>query len=100
MYLIHVRLRAAAGAVLPPDVAGIFTSFADGDDSVEHIAVHPDAPDGPTLGLFLAAPSLAAAEAAAARLSRRAVAGHASLRGFAVVASEAPLLPGPWWGTA
>ncbi|WP_051812111.1 hypothetical protein [Kitasatospora sp. MBT63] len=99
MYLIHVRLRAPAGAVLPPGAAGLFASFADGGDGVEHIAVHRDAPGGPTLGLFLKAPALAAAEEAAERLARRAVAGHASLRGFVVVAGEASLVPGPWWDT-
>ncbi|MFI9248277.1 hypothetical protein ACIGXF_38270 [Streptomyces sp. NPDC053086] len=99
MYLIHVRLRAPAGAVLPSTVADIFVPFLGGGDGVEHISVHLDAPEGPTLGFFIVSSDLATAEEAAFRASRRAVAEHAALQGFTVVSSKATLTPGPWWDT-
>jgi len=95
MYLVHVRLRAPRGSRLPSGAADIFASYARTGDFLEHIAVHPDAPAGPTLGYFVTASSLAVAEDTAARLSRRAVAEHPGLSGFVVVTSEVALIPGP-----
>jgi hypothetical protein len=95
MYLVHVRLHAPRGSTLPSGAADIFASYARTGDALEHIAVHPDAPAGPTLGYFMAASSLAVAEDTAARVSRQAVAEHPGLSGFVVVASGVALIPGP-----
>lgn len=97
MYLIHVRLRAPAEAPALPDLAAIIYACAEESDGLEHVSVHTGAAEGLTLGLFLLADSLAAAEDSAARLSRRAVEHHPDLRGYGVVASGAVLVPGPWW---
>jgi hypothetical protein len=69
----------------------------EGGDGVEHISVHLDAPEGPTLGFFIVSPDLATAEETAFHASRRVVAEHADLQGFTVVSSKATLVPGPWW---
>ncbi|WP_406006960.1 hypothetical protein OG440_12780 [Streptomyces sp. NBC_00637] len=97
MYLIHVRLRAPAEAHARPDLAAIISSYAEESDGLEHVSVHAHAEEGLTLGLFLLADSLAAAEDSAARLSRRAVDHHQDLLGYGVVTSGAVLVPGPWW---
>lgn len=97
MYLIHVRLRAPADASGRPELAAIISSYAEESDGLEHVSVHTHAEQSLTLGLFLLAGSLAAAEDAAARLSRRAVEHHPDLLGYGVVASGAVLVPGPWW---
>ncbi|MFK4144028.1 hypothetical protein [Streptomyces sp. NPDC004065] len=97
MYLIHVRLKGPGGTAVRPDLATIITSCAGKADGLEHVTVHPGAQGDVTLGLFLLADRLAAAEESAARLTERAVAGHPALRGFRVVTAEAVLVPGPWW---
>ncbi|MCH0566832.1 MULTISPECIES: hypothetical protein [unclassified Streptomyces] len=51
-----------------------------------------------TLGLFLLAPSLAAAEKSAVRLVEGALADRPDVREHAVDGVEAVLVPGPWWG--
>ncbi|MFI9806628.1 hypothetical protein ACIHEJ_20100 [Streptomyces sp. NPDC052301] len=97
MYLIHVPLRAPAFTVLPSDAAGIFASFKENGDGIEHVAAHPDAPGGPTLGFFVVSCDLATAEQAVFRLSRRAVAEHAALQGFTVVSGNTAFVPESWW---
>jgi hypothetical protein len=97
MYLIHVRLRAPVGALERPDMAAIISSYAEEGDGLEHISVHPQLPEGVTLGFFLLAASLAGAEGSAVRLARRALEGHSGLRGYRVEAAGAALVPGPWW---
>jgi hypothetical protein len=97
MYLIHVRLSAPVGAPERPDMAAIISSFAEEDDGLEHLSVHPHLPMGVTLGFFLLAASLAGAEDSAVRVARRALEGHPGLRGYRLVTAGAALVPGPWW---
>lgn len=97
MYLIHVRLQAPADKVLPHDVARFFSHPPGSDGAIEHVTVHPDAPAGPTVGLFITAADLASAEEIAAQASRQAVASYPGLRDFAIAHSSAALIPGPWW---
>ncbi|MEU7058500.1 hypothetical protein [Streptomyces sp. NPDC046197] len=99
MYLIHVRLQGPDGTADRPDLAAIVTSCAEREDGLEHVTVHKGPRGEVTLGLFLLAGSLAAAEDSAGRLAERAVAHHPDLRGFQVVTAEAVLVPGPWWDT-
>ncbi|MFF2145433.1 hypothetical protein [Kitasatospora sp. NPDC058190] len=96
MYLIHARLGPADGALLPPDAARVFASFARPAERVEHVVVHRDHVSGPVVGLFVAAASLAEAELSASEVCRRAVAEHPALRGVSIVGCGAVLVPGPW----
>ncbi|MFR9795986.1 hypothetical protein ACL02U_08795 [Streptomyces sp. MS06] len=50
-----------------------------------------------TLGIFLLAPSLVAAEQIAVRLVEGAFAGRSDVREYAVSGAEVVLVPGPWW---
>jgi hypothetical protein len=97
MHLIHVRLSAPVGAPERTDMAAIISSYAEEGDGLEHISVHPEPPQGVTLGFFLLAASLAGAEDSAVRLTRRALEGHPGLRGYRVAAAGTALVPGPWW---
>lgn len=72
MYLIHAYLRVRDGAGLPAGTARHLTESACPSDGLEHVAVHPDQPTGPVVGLFLIASCLEAAECAAAALCLRA----------------------------
>lgn len=96
MYLIHVRL-GPSGARLPSELGCILAGFADVADGVEHVSAHPDHIGGPMVGLYLTSPSLAAAEAAAERVCRRALAGHPALSGITLLKSEVALVPAIWW---
>ncbi|MGW4440624.1 hypothetical protein ACWELO_33695 [Streptomyces sp. NPDC004596] len=97
MYLIHVRFQAPADKVLPHDVARSFSHPPGGDGAIEHVTSHPDAPAGPTVGLFITAADLSSAEKIAAQASQQAVTTHPGRRGFTIAHSAAALIPGPWW---
>lgn len=98
MYLIHVRLEGPGGSAGRPDLATIVASYAGKADGLEHIAVHEGPPRDVTLGFFLLADDLAAAEKTAAHLAEQAVSDHPELREFRIMEAEAVLVPGPWWG--
>lgn len=82
MYLIHARLRPPPNGELPADAAARVAARARPGDGLEHVVAHPAAEGGPVIGLFLTAPSLAAAEIAAAALCHRALAADEGLDGF------------------
>ncbi|WP_051844476.1 hypothetical protein [Streptomyces sp. NRRL S-813] len=99
MYLIHVRLEGPGGAAGQPDLATIVSSYAGKADGLEHITVHQGPPGDVTLGFFLLADGLAAAEKTAAHLAGQAVSGHPELQEFRILEAEAVLVPGPWWNS-
>ncbi|MGC0422786.1 hypothetical protein [Embleya sp. AB8] len=92
MYLIHARLRPRAGRALHDDTGTLVLSSARPGEGIEHVAFHPDAKPLPVLGLFVTADSLAAAEATALAVCRRAIREQDALRGIDVVGCAAPLV--------
>ncbi|WP_327261401.1 hypothetical protein OG444_07490 [Streptomyces sp. NBC_01232] len=96
MYLVHVRLDGPADMPLPEETGALFTCCADPDDGLEHISLHPDAPGGPVVGLFLTAPRLAAAELRAAALCIRTLAAHSRLASFRLASCGVVLVPEYW----
>ncbi|GGV79692.1 MULTISPECIES: hypothetical protein [Streptomyces] len=97
MYLVHVRLKGPGRTTGRTDLATIVTSCAGNADGLEHVTVHPGPCGDVTLGLFLLANDLAAAEQSAARVAGQAVSGHPALSEFRVLESQGALVPGPWW---
>lgn len=78
MYLVHVRVLLAE----PFDaeaVRGMFRSHALAQDRVEHVSVHETGVGTLTIGFFVQAGGLFAAEDAALRVARRAVAHEPDL---------------------
>lgn len=99
MYLVHVHLRPPrSGARLPAPTATAIARSAAGHDGLVHVSVHPDPEAAPVVGLYVRAPSLAAAEAAARRLWLHAASAHSALGEWELERAEVPLLPGsdPW----
>lgn len=96
MYLIHVQLRSPAGAMLPEQAAELLAACASESEGLEHVTVHPSAPTGPVLGLFLTASGLDHAEDCALALCRRAVELYPQLNEFIVVGCGAVLVPAHW----
>ncbi|MFJ3880223.1 hypothetical protein ACIPW5_22545 [Streptomyces sp. NPDC090077] len=96
MYLVHVRLDGPADLPLPEETRALFTCCAGPDDGLEHVSLHPDAPGGPVVGLFLTAPLLAAAELRAAALCMRALAAHPRLAPFRMASCGVVLVPEYW----
>ncbi|MEV7522598.1 hypothetical protein [Streptomyces sp. NPDC091371] len=95
MYLVHVHLRPPrSGARLPDPAAAAIARCAAGRDGFVHVSVHPDPEASPVVGLYLSAPSLDAAEAAARRLWRHVGSQLAALGEWEVERAEVPLLPG------
>ncbi|MFD8721095.1 hypothetical protein ACFV2H_24695 [Streptomyces sp. NPDC059629] len=92
MYLVHARLRSAAGTAVPADVADIVTRHADADTGLEHVSVHNGAGTGLVLGLFLLARSLEAAECSALQVCLHALSHAPQLRAFTLLqcSAEAP----------
>ncbi|MFI0719526.1 hypothetical protein [Streptomyces sp. NPDC021224] len=93
MHLVHVELHRTGHALLPPGVAGLVLRLCGPDEPIEHVAVHPDAVTGPVLGLFVLAPSVAAAERLAATACRRALAALPEPTGFTVGRCGVRLVP-------
>lgn len=93
MYLVHVHLRSRYGDLLPEWTASAIAGSAAGLEGFEHVSVHADAFPHPVLGIYLRAPSLEAAEAAAEALYRQAWASHQALRDWEFIRAEVPLLP-------
>ncbi|MGK5733239.1 hypothetical protein [Streptomyces sp. URMC 124] len=93
MYLVHVRLHGPADVPLPEETGSLFACCAGSGDGLEHVSVHPEDPGGPVVGLFLTAPSLAAAELRAAALCARALAAHSRLAPFRTASCGAALIP-------
>ncbi|WP_020552409.1 hypothetical protein [Embleya scabrispora] len=93
MYLIHVYLRHATDCGLPDGAAEFVLAAAEPEDGLEHVSVHAHASGGPVLGLFLLAPTLAVAEAAALRVCERALVSSAALAAFGLVGVQAALVP-------
>ncbi|WP_219670170.1 hypothetical protein [Streptomyces bambusae] len=93
MYLIHLKLRLEADRLLPSGTADLVRAAARPGDRLEHVTVHPDAPGGPVLGLFLLADRLEQAEEAADALCRRALAASPELRGAALLDRQVGLVP-------
>ncbi|QKW20957.1 hypothetical protein HUT16_19550 [Kitasatospora sp. NA04385] len=97
MHLVHARLLAPVGRVVPPALADAVRARALPADAVEHVSVHPQSAGEVTVGVFSLAPGLAEAERRAAALLRRTVAREPALAGFTVLSVEVVLVPGPWW---
>lgn len=93
MYLVHARLQPPAGSGLPADVAELVACCALPADQLELTVAHPAASDGRvTVGLWLLAPGLDAAERTAERVCLRALAVHAELAGCTLTHCEVPLI--------
>jgi hypothetical protein len=93
MYLIHASVRPPVhGLALPDRLASQLRALVQPEDGVEHLVVHADARPYPTLGLYLRAERLEAAEEQAARLCRRWLSGLAALRNWSLVRAQAPLV--------
>lgn len=93
MYLVHARFCPHAGAAWPADAAELVRAHGTGAAGLEHVVVHPDAPGGPVVGLFLVAPGLSAAESEAAAVIRRALDRCPTLAGFTLVSCQVVLIP-------
>lgn len=94
MYLIHLKLGLSPHRLVPPELGDLVRSAARPGEGLEHVTVHPDAPGGPVLGLFLTAERLDQAEVMAGLLCRRALATSAKLRGLTLLRWKAePMAP-------
>ncbi|MFG2750630.1 hypothetical protein [Streptomyces xanthophaeus] len=62
MYLVHARLRTAPPQDLPDDLREAARAGLRPGDRIEHLAVHPQPPGHFTLGFYVVADSLEAAE--------------------------------------
>lgn len=89
MYLVHALLRLSDHPV-PADFAAFVSGCAEPEDRLDHADLHPDAEGGPVLGLFVTAPSMAAAEGTARVLVERALKRHPVLDEGALVRCEVP----------
>ncbi|MGW7137818.1 hypothetical protein [Streptomyces xanthophaeus] len=98
MYLVHVRLHAPDHTRFPPDAAQMFLGCAHDGEGAEHVSTHTDGPEGPVVGFYLTARSLAAAEHTAVVVCRRALHLHPALAGLSVRDSGAVLVPEYWDG--
>ena len=96
MYLVHAQLHSPAGAVLPEQAAELLAACAFEGEGLEHVTVHPDAPGGPVLGLFLSASGLDRAEGNALALCHRALQTYPQLEAFTVANCGAALVPAHW----
>ncbi|MFB8756617.1 hypothetical protein [Streptomyces nigra] len=93
MYLVHVHLRAhPRGHALPEWTAAAVAGRGAEVTGFEHVSVHRTPASDPTVGIFLRAPSLAEAEAAAEHLWRRSCAVHPSLHDWEFRHAEVPLI--------
>ncbi|MEU5592462.1 hypothetical protein [Streptomyces sp. NPDC020298] len=92
MRLVHVRIRCPEGELSPENAARLIGRSAQEEEGVEHVAVHPDAENGPILGLFLTVPGVAEAERTAEAVCRRALADHEELAGFVLTVCEVALV--------
>jgi hypothetical protein len=93
MYLIHAAVCPPVdGLALPDGLTAWLRPLIRPEDSVEHLVVHADARPHPTLGLYLRAERLEAAEEQATRLCRRWLRDLALLRGWSLVHAQAPLV--------
>lgn len=98
MYLVHLRLLPhPEGERLPDSTAALLTQGRDlGADRIEHVSVHADAIPCPVVGLYVHAPTLERAEAAARQAWIRAVVDHPPLGRWELVTAEVPLFrPNP-----
>jgi len=91
MYLIHARLGIPAGRELPHEAASVITSCARPGEGLEHLVVHPVPRGGAVVGLFVAAPDLARAEAVAWSICRRAL-RVPRLSGVTLLSCASPLV--------
>jgi hypothetical protein len=92
MYLVHALLRPS-GHPVPAGFAAFVSDCAEPDDQLDHAELHPDAEGGPVLGLFVTAPSMAAAEGTARALVERALKRHPALDEGVLVRCEVPFTP-------
>ncbi|MBT2440931.1 hypothetical protein J7E93_12565 [Streptomyces sp. ISL-36] len=92
MYLIHAHLEPPPGAAVPVDADTRVCALGRPEERVRHGSLHADAQPHPVLGLFVAAPSLAAAEAVAREVCERALDLDPALRGIRLLRCEAPLV--------
>ncbi|MFD7130619.1 hypothetical protein [Streptomyces sp. NPDC059894] len=93
MYLIHVCLRHPDGSPLPRYMAEAMARAATGIAAVVHVAVHTEAWPHPTIGVYLRASTLEAAERSAQEIWYAAQATYPCLRDWVLVRAEAPLMP-------
>ncbi|MFE4960503.1 hypothetical protein ACFRCW_42865 [Streptomyces sp. NPDC056653] len=96
MFLIHVRLAADNQAPLPDEVADIVRQCARVEDRLEHVSPHPEASQGPVLGLYLLSRTVEEAELTAVSVCTRALQTSQRLRHFRLLACNAappPTLP-------
>ncbi|MET9320077.1 hypothetical protein ABZX75_07760 [Streptomyces sp. NPDC003038] len=93
MHLIHVRLHPSSHAPpLPEDTATRLMEHALPEDGLEHVSIAGDRRFAPVLGLFVSLIPLRDAEAAAARVTTRAL-GSGTLRGYSADGFEGALVP-------
>ncbi|MER7761000.1 hypothetical protein [Streptomyces sp. NPDC097619] len=93
MYLVHAHVDPPdGGGTFPSELRTLLQELARPEDGLEHVSVHADAPEGPVVGLYLLADSLARAEATAAVLCTRLLTGHRAFEGWTLRRAEAPLM--------
>ncbi|MEV7711680.1 hypothetical protein [Streptomyces sp. NPDC088270] len=92
MRLIHVHIRTPRHFVAFDPMPETFKSFAASGERVEHVSVHTAPPEGLTVGFYIVAETLSAAERVAQSVAERAVRGHTGLEGCQVVSCSAALV--------
>ncbi|MFB7370619.1 hypothetical protein ACFC0D_12355 [Streptomyces sp. NPDC056222] len=100
MYLIHAHLEPPPGTGIPEDTDVRVCALGRPEERVRHGSLHADARPHPVLGLFVAAPSLAAAESVAREVCERAIGLDPALRGVRLLRCEAPLVTPYYEGLA
>jgi hypothetical protein len=92
MYLVHVQVTGPEDVSFPDMQAEDVRAYARPEDGVEHVTMHPRAQPHSTLGIWVLAASLHAAEAQAGAFTRRLLHHHTLLDNWTLVRAEVPLL--------
>ncbi|CAM5463979.1 hypothetical protein [Streptomyces abikoensis] len=92
MYLVHAHLAPPPGTGIPQGIAARVHAARKPEEGIQHVTLHSGARPHPVLGLFVSAPSLAAAEYAARAVCLRALADDEVPPGIGLARCEAPLL--------
>ncbi|MFH8386848.1 hypothetical protein ACH4E7_39040 [Kitasatospora sp. NPDC018058] len=92
MYLIHVRLALPDGFAFPSGLRRRLLGPVSAEATLDHVTLHPAEQGVATLGLFVTAPTLASAEAAARSVGERVLVEHAGLTAAALMDCQAVLV--------
>ncbi|MFY1676228.1 MULTISPECIES: hypothetical protein [unclassified Streptomyces] len=91
MHLIHVRFQTPNGCRPPENLAALVRAQARPPERVEHVSVHTAEDDSLTLGMFVAADSVLAAEPVAISVALRGLGRVPVLRGSRIADCTTPL---------